>query len=323
MVSTRASVYSSIKGWFSIRNLGKSTTDGRVPWRILLSPTDKVEDAVGTLDYGTVPALKGGKKSRVVTFNAPPPANLLGQSLYALFVIDPDRTLPDATRSNNARRSVNDQIQLATTLTTTTFTSLPGGSRFEFSEGDDYTYLVGGLPGVPNGYGAILMDDVDHFSLNLGAGDDGVQTRGVMPPFLIHAGGGNDKISTGGANDTIYGEAGADAIDGSGGDDLIYGGTGRDALSGNAGSDTLFGDNDADTLRGGDEDDRLSCNGSDDSLIGDDGDDVFDAVDPAADPDYPPSLRRNDILKGGSGRDDAVIDDDATDVLTSIERSRT
>lgn len=91
-----------------------------------------------------------------------------------------------------------------------------------------------------------------------GNGDDTI--FGQNGNDTIDAGAGNDWVDGGSGNDTIRGGAGNDFIDGGAGDDtlygddgndIIYGWTGNDTIYGGAGNDDIVGEAGADTLYGG------------------------------------------------------------------------
>jgi Ca2+-binding RTX toxin-like protein len=116
----------------------------------------------------------------------------------------------------------------------------------------------------------------------------------------IDAGGGNDNVLGGSANDRIdggsgndrlSGQAGDDSLDGGKGNDVLLGDDGADSLTGGSGNDQLFGGNNADVLNGGSGDDRLSGDAGDDILDGGSGDDQLSGG------------SGDDILTGGSGND--------------------
>ena len=130
---------------------------------------------------------------------------------------------------------------------------------------------------------------------------------GTYVPTTIDAGGGDDAVVAGEANDTVYGGDGYDKIETRGGDDLAYGGDGNDTLIGLNGNDTLDGQNGddsvdggggSDVLYGGDGNDRLQGGWHDeyssDTLYGGAGDDKLQGG---------KGDMANDVLTGGSGAD--------------------
>ncbi len=62
---------------------------------------------------------------------------------------------------------------------------------------------------------------------------------------------GNDRLSGGAGNDTLYGYDGDDLLQGGSGNDHLFGGSGRDTLQGGAGNDVLTGGSGIDLLSGG------------------------------------------------------------------------
>ncbi|MFH1109703.1 MAG: calcium-binding protein [Planctomycetota bacterium] len=92
-------------------------------------------------------------------------------------------------------------------------------------------------------------------------------TVDCMNGGTIQLGSGNDTVDTTGSAATalvIYGNAGNDTLTGAASDDNIQGGAGTDTLTGAAGADTISGGDDNDTIVGGAGIDTLSGgNGSD------------------------------------------------------------
>lgn len=90
------------------------------------------------------------------------------------------------------------------------------------------------------------------FEVNTGGGSDSVVFSSDIPvPVTVRGGGGNDRLSGGGAADKIIGGAGEDRLMGRRGDDWIEGGPGVDRLMGGQGDDQLRGGPDEDKLIGG------------------------------------------------------------------------
>ena len=100
----------------------------------------------------------------------------------------------------------------------------------------------------------------------------------------------NNVISGGGGNDRISGNGGDDTIDGGAGNDFIFGNDGDDKLSGGAGNDTLVGGKGFDELRGGDGDDDLDSRDYTEFFADHNGGAV------------------NEIVDGGAGTDRASVD---------------
>jgi Ca2+-binding RTX toxin-like protein len=78
--------------------------------------------------------------------------------------------------------------------------------------------------------------------------------------YVIDAGGGNDRVTSGITgdriklslgNDTVDGGAGADTLDGGAGSDEVEGGTGNDSMLGGAGGDVLHGGDGTNDFNGG------------------------------------------------------------------------
>lgn len=80
---------------------------------------------------------------------------------------------------------------------------------------------------------------------------------------LVEGTDGDDRLSGGNFNATIYGGAGNDILTGGSSHDVLYGGDGDDSLSGGAGNDTLYGGAGNDALAGGAGDDTYIFNAGD------------------------------------------------------------
>ena len=82
---------------------------------------------------------------------------------------------------------------------------------------------------------AVSAHDVSSIQVNLGLGNDSLETQATIhAPMTIRGGAGND---------TLRGGSGHDAIFGDDGDDLIYADDGvADSIDGGAGSDSAFVD---------------------------------------------------------------------------------
>jgi Ca2+-binding RTX toxin-like protein len=147
-------------------------------------------------------------------------------------------------------------------------------------------------------------------------GDDGEITFDVDPVTLLPT---NAAVSlaSGGANDTLRGDAGADALYGQDGDDDLAGGTendyidagagndtalgdaGDDSILGGAGADLLSGNDGSDTIQGQAGNDTINGNAGNDSLLGGDNDDLISGG------------TGNDTINGNDGADSMTGDDDA------------
>ncbi|MEJ6398293.1 Hint domain-containing protein [Yoonia sp. 208BN28-4] len=135
------------------------------------------------------------------------------------------------------------------------------------------------------------------FSMNGDLIDDGVVTP-IEP--------GDDTISGGTGQDTIFGQGGDDTLAGDDGDDDLFGGAGNDTLSGGQGQDELFGGDGIDTLTGGSGDDQLfGGDGEDVISAGGDNDTVFGGLNSDL---ITVTEAGNHKIEGGEDPDDSDID---------------
>ena len=135
------------------------------------------------------------------------------------------------------------------------------------------------------------------FSMNGDLIEDGVVTP-IEP--------GNDIISGGSGQDTIFGQGGDDTITGDDGDDDLFGGSGADSLSGGQGQDELFGGDNNDTLAGGSGDDKLYGGSGEDAIeAGGDNDSVYGGLNSDV---ITISEAGNHLIEGGEDPDDSDID---------------
>src|SRR5258708_29577267 len=98
-----------------------------------------------------------------------------------------------------------------------------------------------GSASIPAGYQGVAMLSPDGRTINMVAGDYGVQV----------AKGGPHTVIAGTGNDTIYGGDGPTMIIGGSGDEQIFGSHGRDTIQGGRGHDTIYGGNGRDPIVGG------------------------------------------------------------------------
>lgn len=167
---------------------------------------------------------------------------------------------------------------------------------------------------------------IDHIAIDLGAGDDSLVLRSIVPNnFTLTISGGDDDdyvntamsgsrgvslvggtggdtLIAGSGDDTLVGGPGHDFMDGRAGNDSLVGSAGDDTLLGATGNDLLFGHSGNDLIYGNLGDDSLSGNEGDDSLLGGDGD------------DWLLGHRGDDTLTGGSGAD-SLFGHSGNDVL--------
>jgi Ca2+-binding RTX toxin-like protein len=142
------------------------------------------------------------------------------------------------------------------------------------------------------------------------AGDD-VFTNETDLNTIASGNGGNDRITSGGGNDRLFGNDGDDVIASSGGANLLNGFSGNDLILGGSGADRIFGfdGNDivnagdgADFVVGGNGDDTVNAGSGNDTVFGNSGDDSIHGN------------AGNDFLYGQAGFDE-VWGDVGNDVI--------
>ncbi len=138
------------------------------------------------------------------------------------------------------------------------------------------------------------------------------QLYGAYP---IQLSAGNDSYGFTDSAETIHAGAGDDSVSSYGGDDFLYGQAGNDSLYAGTGADLLSGDDGNDYLRGGDGADVLDGGAGNDTLDGETGNDTY-LVRTGSGHDliqgYDPTAGRVDTLK---------FEDVASTGLTAVRRS--
>ena len=116
---------------------------------------------------------------------------------------------------------------------------------------------------------------------------------------------GDDNITTGSFNDTLFGGNGSDNITSNDGADSLRGGAGDDTLKAGNGNDLVNGDNDNDLIEGASGDDTLRGSAGNDTLKGGYGNDVYYGgnQDDLLEDYYFNNLQDSDTLDGGTGND--------------------
>ncbi len=156
--------------------------------------------------------------------------------------------------------------------------------------------------------------------VEMGGGDDLVDSRHGQVAGTVFGGVGNDTVIGGEGVDSIFGGTGDDAVWGLGGDDVIHGDNGNDTLRGGAGDDMLYGGANADLLHGGSGDDMLFGDSGTDLLYGDGGNDSLyggtadDTLYGGAGDDWLDGGANADLIFGGAGND-MLLGDSGTDTL--------
>jgi Ca2+-binding RTX toxin-like protein len=104
--------------------------------------------------------------------------------------------------------------------------------------------------------GAVTLDDVEHFVVQGGGGDDQITvSNGPLVNFTLDGGAGNDRLQGGSGADTLIGGSGDDTVIGGRGDDIATLGSGNDTFTWNPGDNS-------DSVDGGSGADLLQFNGS-------------------------------------------------------------
>lgn len=158
--------------------------------------------------------------------------------------------------------------------------------------------------------------------LDLGAGNDLIDSRNGEITGRVLAGGGDDTVILGSEDNFVDGRAGADMIRGGGGNDEIQGGSGADELRGGAGDDDIIGEDSNDEVYGGHGDDNLRGNVGADRLFGGTGNDVLAG---GSGDDRMNGGRDDDVLTGNGGEDLFIFNrqagnDEITDFNDGVDR---
>lgn len=225
-----------------------------------------------------------------------------------------------------------------------------------FTEGGTLTITTDdGSTITATGVEELIFDDeiisVDALIDGASGGDDVIGDAAATTDQDLDAGGGDDSVLGGTANDTLDGGTGNDSVSGGDGTDTLDGGVGDDSLNGGNGDDQLF-DNTGDTeIEGGDGndiavavggngtfvdsgtvtvigneindffcggsgDDNFSAGSGNDIVVGDIGSAFYygnDTLNGGAD---------NDLLQGGFGQDVFVFGaNDGTDTIARVDLS--
>ncbi len=160
----------------------------------------------------------------------------------------------------------------------------------------------------------ILLDEAsasESASVIRGTAGDDTLTGGTGDQ-TIYGEAGDDLLNAGDGKDVLYGGLGDDELNGEAGDDLLFGDAGDDLLSGGDGGDTMFGGGDADTLYGGAGMDSLLGGDGADTLYGGD---APDSIAGSAGSDTLYGGADGDSISGGTG-DDLAYGDDGSDSLS-------
>ncbi len=122
--------------------------------------------------------------------------------------------------------------------------------------------------------GSFSMANFQSIVVYAGSGDDTVNIKPGMQSF-VHGEDGNDKLTTAGGFDELFGGPGNDTLNAGGGDDYLEGDDGNDTLIGGSGNDVLLGGTGNDSLNGGTGRDIMIGGLGVDQLSGGAGDDIL------------------------------------------------
>ena len=156
------------------------------------------------------------------------------------------------------------------------------------------------------------VEALSRIQIDAGGGNDTIDWTGIAIPTYCFGGLGSDRMTAGGADDTLSGGAGRDHLSGGGGADFLSGGATNDELYGGPGNDHLTGGDANDILAGGAHADRLYGDAGNDVLAGNDGNDTMyggDGDDELAGGggwDLHSGQGGNDRLFARDGRDDEI-----------------
>jgi Ca2+-binding RTX toxin-like protein len=130
-----------------------------------------------------------------------------------------------------------------------------------------------------------LQSSLKSVVINLGPGNDRLNTNYGVRGLIVNGGDGDDHI---------LGSWNSDVIDAGNGRDYVHARPSNDVVRGGLGDDTLIGCLGNDSIHAGDGNDQLIGAAGDDNLFGDGGNDSLYGVD------------GNDNLDGGSGYNVAI-----------------
>jgi hypothetical protein len=147
-----------------------------------------------------------------------------------------------------------------------------------------------------------------------GPGNDRVTTRGGSDEIfggagddIIDSGEGDDQLAGGDGNDTLYARGGNDRLNGGAGNDYLAAGAGNDVAYGAVGADRIWGEAGNDVLIGGTENDEIRELSGYNRIFGGQGDDrlyggtYIDAIYGSLGNDLLLGGASSDMLSGGLG----------------------
>lgn len=182
---------------------------------------------------------------------------------------------------------------------------------WSISRKDDGTYDVS-LNGEITNYSE---EDAKRLVFNLGSGNNIFEAAGnVGIDLTVNAGNGDNRITGGAGNDTIFAGKGNNVIDGGAGNDRITAGNGHNVINGGDGNDVIKVRNGNNSISGGAGDDIINAGTGNNEIHGNDGDDIIRT---AGGDSKLYGEGGNDYIEGGAGND-VIYGGDGNDVIYGL-----
>lgn len=122
----------------------------------------------------------------------------------------------------------------------------------------------------------VEMADGQQLTFRTGDGNDAITIApDVSVNVVIDAGNGDDTITTGAGDATIYGGDGDDVIQTGSGDNYVEAGNGDDQVQGGSGYNVIYGGDGSDKLQGGNGGNYISGGRGNDAIHGGTGEDIL------------------------------------------------
>ena len=180
-------------------------------------------------------------------------------------------------------------------------TQLRVRARFDLPTGGSDGGTDGGSDGGSDSLYTFNLNTVSSILVHLGDGDDRLRiSQQITLSAIVDGGAGNDRIYTGGGNDTVVDLAGNNRIHSRGGNDTVTTGAGDDEVWTDGGNDSINVGGGHNEVHAGDGNDVVFAGAGNDRVWTDGGDDVINAGDGN---NTINSGSGNDIVTTGVGRD--------------------